>query len=119
MCLAQGPQRSDASEARTRDPWSRVKHSTTEPLRSLKRMLYYRKINRFQVLVGMMNQPHTSQKSDQFHIFHDFRLHLLISHIYKVYCLIYNLNLTKSLHTHCNCQYLCQNSVDNYPVLKY
>ena len=27
MCLAQGPQRSDASEAL----WSRVKHSTTEP----------------------------------------------------------------------------------------
>ena len=27
-------QRSNASEARTRGPWSRVKHSTTEPLRS-------------------------------------------------------------------------------------
>ena len=35
MCLAQGPQRSDASEAQTRGPRSRVKHSTTEPLRSL------------------------------------------------------------------------------------
>ena len=35
MCLAQGPQRSDAGEARTRGPLSRVKHSTTEPLRSL------------------------------------------------------------------------------------
>ena len=35
MCLAQGPQRSDAGEARTRAPRSRVKHSTTEPLRSL------------------------------------------------------------------------------------
>ena len=34
MCLAQGPQLSDAGEARTRGPWSRVKHSTTEPLRS-------------------------------------------------------------------------------------
>ena len=33
MCLAQGPQRSDAGEARTRGP-SVVKHSTTEPLRS-------------------------------------------------------------------------------------
>ena len=33
MRLAQGPQRSDASEARTFR--SRVKHSTTEPLRSL------------------------------------------------------------------------------------
>ena len=31
MCLAQGPQRSDAGEA----PRSRVKHSTTELLRSL------------------------------------------------------------------------------------
>ena len=37
MCLAQGPQRSDAGEARTCGPsalLSRVKHSTTEPLRS-------------------------------------------------------------------------------------
>ena len=34
MCLAQGPQRSDAGEARTSSPQSRVKHSTTEPLRS-------------------------------------------------------------------------------------
>ena len=34
MCPAQGPQRSDAGEARTRGLWSRVKHSTTEPLRS-------------------------------------------------------------------------------------
>ena len=36
MCLAQGPQRSDAGEARTRTPRSPVKHSTTEPLRSTK-----------------------------------------------------------------------------------
>ena len=36
MCLAQGPQRSDACEARTRDPSVSIKHSTTEPLRSLK-----------------------------------------------------------------------------------
>ena len=36
MCLAQGPQRSDACEARTAAPRSRVKHSTTEPLRSQK-----------------------------------------------------------------------------------
>ena len=35
MCLAQGPQRSDAGEARTRALRSRVKHSITEPLRSL------------------------------------------------------------------------------------
>ena len=35
MCLAQGPQRSDAGEARTHGPRSRVKHCTTEPLRSL------------------------------------------------------------------------------------
>ena len=35
MCLAQGPQRSDASETQTPTPRSRVKHSTTEPLRSL------------------------------------------------------------------------------------
>ena len=35
MCLAQGPQRSDAGEARIRAPRSRVKHSTTEPLHSL------------------------------------------------------------------------------------
>ena len=34
MCLAQGPQRSDAGEARTAAPRSRVKHSTTELLRS-------------------------------------------------------------------------------------
>ena len=34
MFLAQGPQRSDAGEARTHGPRSRVKHSTTEPLRS-------------------------------------------------------------------------------------
>ena len=33
MCLAQGPQCSDAVEALTRGPPSRVKHSTTEPLR--------------------------------------------------------------------------------------
>ena len=33
MCLAQGPQRSDAGETQTSDP--SVKHSTTEPLRSL------------------------------------------------------------------------------------
>ena len=35
MCLAQGPQRSDAGEARTCGPRSQVKHSTTEPLHSL------------------------------------------------------------------------------------
>ena len=35
MCLAQGPQGSEAGEARIRAPRSRVKHSTTEPLRSL------------------------------------------------------------------------------------
>ena len=35
MCLAQGPQCSDASEAQPAAPRSRVKHSTTEPLRSL------------------------------------------------------------------------------------
>ena len=34
MCLAQGPQHTDASEARTRGPLSLVKHSTTEPLPS-------------------------------------------------------------------------------------
>ena len=33
--LAQEPQHKDAGEARTRDPRSRVKHSTTEPLRSM------------------------------------------------------------------------------------
>ena len=38
MCLAQGPQRNDAGEARRLEPpalQSRIKHSTTEPLRSL------------------------------------------------------------------------------------
>ena len=35
MCLAQGPQRSDADEAQTTPPRSRVKHSTTEPLCSV------------------------------------------------------------------------------------
>ena len=35
MCLAQGPQRSDAGEAGTAAPGSQVKHSTTEQLRSL------------------------------------------------------------------------------------
>ena len=36
MCLAQAPQRSYAGEAQTRGLyWSRVKYSTTEPLRSL------------------------------------------------------------------------------------
>ena len=35
MCLAQGPQHSDAGEAEFAAPRSRVKHSTTEPLRSL------------------------------------------------------------------------------------
>ena len=34
MCLAQGPQRSDAGEAQLAALLSRVKHSTTEPLRS-------------------------------------------------------------------------------------
>ena len=34
MCIAQGSQRSDAGEAGTGASWSRVKHSTTEPLRS-------------------------------------------------------------------------------------
>ena len=33
--LFQGHLGSDASEAQTRDPWCRVKHSTTEQLRSL------------------------------------------------------------------------------------
>ena len=37
MCLAQGPQRSDAGEVAA--PRSRVKHSTTEPLRSLIRIV--------------------------------------------------------------------------------
>ena len=36
MCLAQGPQRSDAGEAHPAALRSRVKHSTIEPLRSLK-----------------------------------------------------------------------------------
>ena len=40
MCLAQGPQRSDAGEARTRGPRSRVKHSTTEPLCSFTPEMY-------------------------------------------------------------------------------
>ena len=35
MCLAQGPIHSDAGEALTAALWSRVKHTTTEPLRSL------------------------------------------------------------------------------------
>ena len=35
MCLVQGPQHSDAGKARTATPRSRVKHSTTEPLRFL------------------------------------------------------------------------------------
>ena len=35
MCLAQGPQHSDAGEAQARASRSRVKHFTTEPLRSL------------------------------------------------------------------------------------
>ena len=35
MCLAQGPQRCDAGEARTRGPLVSSKHYTTEPLRSL------------------------------------------------------------------------------------
>ena len=35
MCLAQGPQRSDTGEARTRAPRSRVKHCTIDPLHSL------------------------------------------------------------------------------------
>ena len=35
MCLAKGPQRSDASRLEPAAPRSRVKHSTTEPLRSL------------------------------------------------------------------------------------
>ena len=43
MCLAQGPQRSDAGEARTRGPRSRVKHSTTEPLRSLRLVVWIRR----------------------------------------------------------------------------
>ena len=34
MCLAQGPQCSDAGEAWTHAPRSWVKHSTTEPLGS-------------------------------------------------------------------------------------
>ena len=34
MCLAQGPQRSGAGEARTRGPSISIKHSTIEPLRS-------------------------------------------------------------------------------------
>ena len=34
MCLAQGPQRSDASEARTRGPSVSSQDSTTKPLRS-------------------------------------------------------------------------------------
>ena len=34
MCLAQRPQHSDAGAARTAAPWSRVKHSTTEPMLS-------------------------------------------------------------------------------------
>ena len=34
MYLAQGPQRNDAGEAPTAAPLSRVKHSTTKPLRS-------------------------------------------------------------------------------------
>ena len=35
MCLAQGPQRSDAGEAQPSASRSQVKHSATEPLRSL------------------------------------------------------------------------------------
>ena len=35
MCLAQGQQHSDTGEAQLAAPRSQVKHSTTEPLRSL------------------------------------------------------------------------------------
>ena len=48
MCLAQGPQRSDAGEARTHGP--SVKHSTTEPLRSqngLRVITIYKPVNFF------------------------------------------------------------------------
>ena len=49
MCLAQGPQRSDAGEARTRGPRSRVKQSTTEPLRSLM-LIFVHIFHIFQIL---------------------------------------------------------------------
>ena len=45
MCLAQGPQRIDAGEARTWGPRSQAKHSTTEPLRSLNPSLWWVKMN--------------------------------------------------------------------------
>ena len=35
MCLSQGPQRSDAGEARTGASWSWVKHSSMEPVTAL------------------------------------------------------------------------------------
>ena len=41
MCLAQGPQRSDASEARSRGLSVTSQDSTTEPLRSLKALSHY------------------------------------------------------------------------------
>ena len=40
MCLVQGSQRSDAGEARTRSPRSRVKNSTNEQLCSLLCQVY-------------------------------------------------------------------------------
>ena len=39
MCLAQGPQRSDAGEVQTHGPSVSSQHSTIEPLRS--QQLYY------------------------------------------------------------------------------
>ena len=39
MCLAQGPQHSDAGEAQSTAPRSRVKHSYIKPLRSRKEIV--------------------------------------------------------------------------------
>ena len=55
MCLAQGPQRSDAGEARHVAPRSRVKNSTTEPLRSPLRfceILVYIEYKQYKIITG-------------------------------------------------------------------
>ena len=64
MCLAQGPQRSDAVRLEPATPRSRVEHSTTEPLRSRVRYMIWATVYYRDVLKGPTDDTQTKFSCD-------------------------------------------------------
>ena len=73
MCLAQGPPRSDTGETRPAASQSRVKLSTTEPLRSLQRLCVGNELKHISETLTL-KAPITTAVGDKFcDIFPSFR----------------------------------------------